>query len=116
MTGRIPPLGEQLEFARNNKTGRVHILCYGPDRHWIPPTRADAGPAAEVLSMLTAPCRMLAAPGCLSARSTSTRPCGWPVTASPTMICASRASRRSAISHGARSTPTTGGHLDYSPP
>jgi hypothetical protein len=59
MTDRIPPQGEQLEFARNNKTGRVHILCYGPDRHWIPPTRADAGPAAEVLSMLTAPCRML---------------------------------------------------------
>ena len=49
----------ELEFARNTKTGRVHILHDGPERDWVPLTRECAGPAAEVLSMLTEPLRML---------------------------------------------------------
>lgn len=57
---RVPPESEKLEFARNTKTGTVHILCHGPHRHWVPPTRKDApADAAALLNTLTAPCRML---------------------------------------------------------
>jgi hypothetical protein len=56
---RIPPLSEQLEFARNTETGRVHILCHGPDRHWIPVTRKDNPEGTAVLNLISAPCRML---------------------------------------------------------
>jgi hypothetical protein len=29
---RVPPPGGDLQFARNTTTGRVHILCYIPER------------------------------------------------------------------------------------
>ena len=42
MTSRIPPMSEQLRFARNTKTDRVHILPHVPgrdDADWVePPT------------------------------------------------------------------------------
>lgn len=55
---RIPSEGELLEFARNTKTGRVHILCGGDARNWIPCTRMNAE-ATAMLSLISSPCRML---------------------------------------------------------
>lgn len=59
---RIPPESEQLEFARNTKTGCVHILCRGPGRRWAPPTRENEDPlsfSGVVHDALLAPSRML---------------------------------------------------------
>lgn len=56
---RIPPMSEQLEFARNTKTGAVHILCYGPDRLWMPALTREDPKAAAILGLVSSPCRML---------------------------------------------------------
>jgi hypothetical protein len=58
---RIPPLSEQLQFARNTTTGRVHILvAKGPGRYWVPLTRSPEHPGADLMmGLLTNPCRML---------------------------------------------------------
>lgn len=55
---RIPPLSEPLEFARNTKTCRVHILCGGEARDWIPNTRMNAE-ASAILGLVSSPCRMI---------------------------------------------------------
>jgi hypothetical protein len=57
---RIPPDGEQLEFVRNTKTGRVHIMCYGPESYWTSPARDEMDPrAVAVLNWVAQPRRML---------------------------------------------------------
>ena len=56
---RIPPLSEQLEFARNTETKRVHILRYGPTRHWVPALTRENPKAAVILGLISSPCRML---------------------------------------------------------
>jgi hypothetical protein len=55
---RIPPEHEQLEFARNTKTQRVHILCSKETRAWTPVTRMNKD-ASAMLSLISDPCRML---------------------------------------------------------
>ena len=56
---RIPPLSEQLEFARNTETRRVHVLCSEPARYWLPSTWKGNPEAAAILGLLSTPCRML---------------------------------------------------------
>lgn len=57
---RIPPAGEPLEFVRTLKTGTVHIVCYGPDRHWTPATETDIPEDAQAfLRIVRTPCQML---------------------------------------------------------
>jgi hypothetical protein len=56
---RIPPLSEQLEFARNTETRRVHVLCYGPARDWVPSATREDPKAAVMMALISTPCRML---------------------------------------------------------
>jgi len=56
---RIPPPGEQLEFARNTETRRVHIVRYGPTRNWVPSATRESPEAAAIMSLISTPCRML---------------------------------------------------------
>ena len=58
-TTRIPPLSEQLEFVRNTETRRVHILCYGPARNWVPSATREDPKAAAIMGLISTPCRML---------------------------------------------------------
>jgi hypothetical protein len=55
---RIPPMSEQLQFARNTKTQCVHVLCSEETRHWVPVTRMNKE-ASAMLSLISDPCRML---------------------------------------------------------
>jgi hypothetical protein len=58
-TDRIPPPSEPLEFARNTKTGTVHILCSEAARRWVPSTREDIGDSETIPAALSMPFRML---------------------------------------------------------
>lgn len=36
MTTQIPPLDEQLQFAKHKKTGAIHIMSWYPARETVP--------------------------------------------------------------------------------
>lgn len=75
MSTRIPPESEQLEFAQNTSTGRVHILCGGEARNWVPSTRLNHE-AEAMLSLVSEPCRMLCGARLLVG-SSDERPAVW---------------------------------------
>lgn len=50
MTSQIPPEGDELEFARNSRTGGVHVIATPYDEDDVPGT--DAGPGEFVQALL----------------------------------------------------------------
>jgi hypothetical protein len=59
---RIPPMSERPEFARYNRTGRIHILCYRP--RYGEPGGPEVDPsrpftAEHLMSALREPAEML---------------------------------------------------------